>query len=642
MGWTIETWIFLTGFAFIAIASNQVSQYFPRIKLPLITGFLFCGILAGPYALDLIPREAIRNLRMIDEISVAFIAFAAGSELYVEEFRSRLRSIKWISFAQVLSTFTLCSLAVFYLGSSVPFLKGVPSAILISVALLSGSILIARSPSSAIAIINELRAKGPFTQTVLGVIVVSDVAVIVLFALSSSVADALLSNLGLNGRLLVLLVIELLLSLILGCLVGGLFHFLLGVRQIRKSYRTLIVLFTGYGVFLFTDWVTHFSASRLSFEISVEPLLICMIGSVLVANRSKYRAEFLKILHDAGPPIYVAFFTLTGASLAMDVLIQTWKIALILFGVRIVSLFVGSLVAGAVVGEPRRYQQYGWMAYVTQAGIGLGLAKEVSDHFPDWGGAFATLIISIIILNQLVGPPLFKWAFIRVGEAHPKAGTPHFDGVRDAIIFGLEDQSLLLARQLYDHGWEVKIASRKANQLPGLKATDVNIYPIQDLNLEALKSLEAGKADAIVTMLSDEENYKICELAYEHFGTASLVVRLGDRKNAERFHQLGALIVDPSTAIVSLLYYFVRSPSAVSLILGLSKDQDVVDLEVRNPDVHRVLLRDLRLPLDTLILAVRRRGRQLVSHGYTRLELGDRITVVGSAASLKEVTRRIS
>jgi len=48
-------------------------------------------------------------------------------------------------------------------------------------------------------------------------------------------------------------------------------------------------------------------------------------------------------------------------------------------------------------------------------------------------------------------------------------------------------------------------------------------------------------------------------------------------------------------------------------------------------------LRDLRLPISTLILSIRRHGQVLISHGYTRLEVGDTVTLVGTPESLKEV-----
>ncbi len=52
------------------------------------------------------------------------------------------------------------------------------------------------------------------------------------------------------------------------------------------------------------------------------------------------------------------------------------------------------------------------------------------------------------------------------------------------------------------------------------------------------------------------------------------------------------------------------------------------------------LQRDLRLPSDTLILAVKRKGQMLISHGYTRLRRGDIVTVVGSMESLEDLSLR--
>ncbi|MDI6687029.1 MAG: PTS sugar transporter subunit IIA [Desulfobacterales bacterium] len=279
------------------------------------------------------------------------------------------------------------------------------------------------------------------------------------------------------------------------------------------------------------------------------------------------------------------------------------------------------------------------MSFITQAGVGLGLAKQIVVEFPEFGSPLATVIISVIVLNQIIGPPMFKWAIRIVEEAHTRAETPEFDGRRDAIIFGLEGQSLALARSLSSYGWRVQIASMEVSN-ENIKVSDVDIFPISSLTLDVLHQLNAGQAEAIVTMLSDEENYRICELAYEHFGTKSLIVRLNNRANFDRFNALGALIVDPTIAVISLLDLFVRSPAATSLLLGMEENQSVSELELLNPNLHGIALRELRLPLDTLILSVRRHGQILISHSYTRLEVGDWITVVGSSKSLEEIALR--
>lgn len=637
----LEIIIIIAGFTVITLASRQIGGFFTKANLPLITGFLFTGIIAGPHLLGLISAEDVRNLRFVDEIALGFIAFFAGSELYLKELKGRLKSIRWVMLGLVVSTFTFGSLAVYMLSEFIPFMRAMPASGRIAVSLLAGAILVARSPSSAIAVVHELRAKGPFTKTVLGVTVIMDVVVIALFGINSSIADTLLTGLGFNASFILLLLAELVLSILAGYAVGKGLQIILA-SSLNRIVKTSLILLLGYAVFTMSAGIREWSHNQFPFEVLLEPLLICMIAGFVLTNFTTHRMEFSIILQDVGLPVYIAFFTLTGASLTLDVLARAWPIALALFSVRLGAIFVGSFSGGVLAGDPMRHNRVSWMAYITQAGVGLGLAKEVAVEFPEWGTAFATIIIAVIVANQIVGPPLFKWVLNLVGEAHSRAKTTEFDSRRDAIIFGLEGQSFALARQLTAHGWHVKVATRQVDFVKKMgESSDVDIYPIQDLSLAALKQLEAGQAEAIVTLLSDEENYQICDLAYEHFGTQNLIVRLNDRANFNRFHELGALIVDPSTALVSLLDHSVRSPSAASLMLGMETNQDVLELEVRNPELDGVAIRDMRLPMDMVILSVRRGEQMLISHGYTRLEVGDLLTVVGSVASLEQMALRL-
>ena len=136
----------------------------------------------------------------------------------------------------------------------------------------------------------------------------------------------------------------------------------------------------------------------------------------------------------------------------------------------------------------------------------------------------------------------------------------------------------------------------------------MKIKAIDGLTLESLIALDAKRADSVILMLSDKENYKICELIYEFVGTKNVIVRLDDRKYFKKFHELGCLIVDPDTAMVSLLDNFVRSPVAASMLLGTEEGQATIDLEVRDRSMHGVALRNLRLPSDVIILSVKRKG----------------------------------
>jgi len=165
-----------------------------------------------------------------------------------------------------------------------------------------------------------------------------------------------------------------------------------------------------------------------------------------------------------------------------------------------------------------------------------------------------------------------------------------------------------------------------------LDIVTVNSLSKPDLNLLKLKHTEAA-----ILMLDDERNYILASLLFEEFGTKDIVVRLNERQNFEIFHALGAKVIDPSTAIVSLLDHFVRSPNAASLLLGMDKGQDSLDIEVKNKDVAGLRLRDLRLPSDLIMLSLKRKGQLLITHGYTTLRVGDIVTLVGKHESLEDI-----
>jgi Trk K+ transport system NAD-binding subunit/Kef-type K+ transport system membrane component KefB len=623
-------------FVLIAVAAREIGRLFALVSLPRITGFLFTGIVAGPFVLGIIPEAAAHDLRALEEVALAFIAFAAGAELHLSDLKERLKSIAWVTAGLILFTFTFGSVAFLVLADFIPFMAEMPTAARIGVAILAGTILVARSPSAAIALINELRAKGPFVQTVLGVTVVLDFVVIVLFAVNSSVASTMLAAVDFKLTTVLLLILELVLSVLAGYVVAIMLMFSMSLHA-RSAVKSVLILLVGFLVYTGTFFVRDVTHQQLPFEIHLEPLLVSLIASLIVTNFSKYRSEFSNLLHQTSLPVYIVFFTLTGASLNLAILATTWPIALALFGVRLFGIFLGSFTGGVIAGESMRHNRIRWMGFVTQAGIALGLAREVAVQYPSFGTDFATIIIALVVLNETIGPIFFKWAIDNVGEAHARATTPAFDGVRDAIVFGLEAQSVVLARDLMGHDWQVKIAA-VGESVEQFTPDDIDVQHVGDADLRALEQLDAARADAVVCLLpSDEASYRICELVYEHYGIETVVVRLHDPANAPRFQELGAYVVDPSTATVSLVQEFVRSASTASMLLGMAGNQEIVEIEVQDPKLQGVLVRELTLPVDTLILSVRRHDQVLVSHGYTRLVCGDRVTVVGSTESLEEI-----
>ncbi len=625
---------FLVGFLIVAIAANEIAKVFQKIKFPLITGLIITGIIAGSSVLNFISPTAIHDLNFLNEIALSVIAFSAGSELYLNDLRSRINSIKWMTIGQLVITFVMSSIVIYFIASYIPFMAEMPSTHKIGVAILFATIFVARSPSSAIAVINEMRANGPFTKTVMGVTVVKDVLVIILFAICLSVAKALINDETTDILFFVILLFELLTSFALGYAVGK----ILQVPFLTKAdikMKGIAILIIGYGTYLFAHYVNIKSVELFQHEFILEPLLICIIGSFVLTNYSKHRIEFSEALEEISPIIYIIFFTLTGASLSIQTLMSVFGIAIALFFLRLITMFFGGIFGVYAANDFKKYAFIAWMPYLTQAGVALGLATVISDVFPVWGQQFETIVIAIIVINQLIGPPLFKWSLNYVKESHLRAKTPVVKSTRDSVIFGLEDQSISLANQLKKHNWESRIINFDTTIKK--EVSDFEVINLPSITYKSLKELNLENSEAVILMLSDEDNYKLAELIYEHIGVKEVVVRLENREYFEKFHKLGALIIEPATAIVSLLDHFVRSPNATSLLLGMDEGQDSMDIEIRNEDIHGMRLRDLRLPADILVLSIKRKGQLLVSHGYTRMRLGDTITLVGAENSLEEL-----
>jgi len=116
--------------------------------------------------------------------------------------------------------------------------------------------------------------------------------------------------------------------------------------------------------------------------------------------------------------VYALFFAIAGANLNISILKTAWVIATAMILTRVAALGISTYLGARIIGDPPAIQRYAWMGFMAQAGVTLGIANIVGERFPTWGLQVATIIIATIAVNQLVGPPAFRWILIRAGESH--------------------------------------------------------------------------------------------------------------------------------------------------------------------------------------------------------------------------------
>ena len=398
----------------LLLSGHVAGHVLSRLRLPRITGYLCVGMLTGPYLLGFLTREAVGQLGFLNELAVTFIALAAGGELRVADLKDRMKVILLTILSLTAIVFSIVTVFVWFTRSLLPFTAAFSSLQVLAVGMLFGVLAVARSPSSAIAIINETRALGPFTETALGVTVALDVLVIVLFGAAISFCEVVMTPAAaLDPGFIAGLSVEVLLGIGAGVAVGLALGYY--IDRVRANLP-LLLLGTALMVTSISHGVPAYLKESFNLTIHLEPLLICVTAGFTVQNVSRQGPHFIEAIESVSLPVYVLFFTLAGAGLNLDALMQTWTIALLLVGVRAAAIYVSAYAGGRLGGDPPRFNRIAGMAYLTQAGVSLGLALEVTRRFPGWGEAFVTVIVAVIAVNQMIGPIAMKQALTRAGE----------------------------------------------------------------------------------------------------------------------------------------------------------------------------------------------------------------------------------
>ncbi|HDL17614.1 MAG TPA: cation:proton antiporter [Bacteroidetes bacterium] len=404
-----DTFIFVEGsdlvysLGFIILFSFLIGKLVVKIGLPMITGYLLAGIAAGPQLSALMTQPVIQKLHLIDQIALGIIALTAGGELKLSVLKSQLKSISFIILFQLLLVYFAVGAGLYLLRNLLGFPVEYTTGAVFAMILFIATSAVANSPATAIAVITETKADGPITQRVIGITVAKDVIVLVLItgviAFSKMFLPAEVA--GGSGEIS-LLFINILISIGLGVGVGFLITlFLKYVNQDTPIFILGIV----------------FAMSALAETFHFELVLLCVAAGFIVENISSFGDELIRSIEESSLPVYVIFFSIAGASLDLEILQQFWQLAMVVVLLRMLATWYGSYRGSKLAGDEKYVQKFVWTGFIGQAGITLGLAILVGNLFADSFGPFLkTVIVSTIVINQIIGPVIFRIGLQKADE----------------------------------------------------------------------------------------------------------------------------------------------------------------------------------------------------------------------------------
>lgn len=403
---------------FLLLAAFVAGRIAGDFGLPRITGYIVLGLIVGPEVLGLVTEEDVAGLKLVDDIAISLIALSAGGELRLSELRARASSMLSIMVSEMTFVFVIVAGAVVLAADLLPITADRDTATVLVIALVFGSIAIANSPSVAIAVINETRSRGPVSSTILGVTVLKDVAVILMFAVALAVARAALTpEGGFDGAFFLGLGGEIGGSIAAGALSGAVIAALL---PRLRNHRVLFALGMAF--------LNAYVASILHLEV----LLMSLVAGFFLENISRVEGDpFVHALEQNALPVYAIFFALAGASIHLDDLAALWPFVAGFVLLRAGAIFSGTWLGARVSGAEPEVRRYAWLGFISQAGVTLGMVVIAARSFPEWGAELQTLFVAMVAVHELTGPILLQWGLKKSGEV----------GARDRAAPGEEDET---------------------------------------------------------------------------------------------------------------------------------------------------------------------------------------------------------
>jgi len=387
------------------------------LNLPRVSGYLVAGMLVSPSLTHLFSRQVIvQDLTILTEIALGVIAYSIGGSLVYERLKRLGRSILWITVSQAVGAFLITVLVLLVALPWLTRFSGPEYTFLgthLPMALIIGAISVATAPGAVLAIISELKASGPFTTTLLGVIALDDGLAIMFYALAATLAQELVEPEAMSWmKLAGWPVVEILGSVLLGILAGGYLKFM--GRLIRRREALLMVILG-----------TIFVVCGLAKLMHLSALLANMVLGFFVVNLERRHQDFFLVVEQIEEPLFGLFFCLAGAHLEVQAFLAAgFLIPLIMVG-RISGKQLGTWVGAAVSDAPKTVKRYLGMGLFPKAGVTVGLVLIAQDIFPGpVAGLLVNAVIGSVILNELIAPPLVKHALQKAGEtAMAEAGV---------------------------------------------------------------------------------------------------------------------------------------------------------------------------------------------------------------------------
>lgn len=391
------------------------------LGLPSVTAYLIAGILIGPHCLGRLGIAGIgftsmgnvEEFKIISDVALGFIAFTIGNEFRLSQLKKIGGQATFIGIWQAVVA-TLCVDAAliglhFALGGKLP----IPMAIIL------GAIAAATAPAATLMVVRQYKAKGKLTDLLLPIVAIDDAVGLIIFAISFGVAKAMVNGEFNFIAIAVEPILEIVCSLLLGAIMGVLFTVCEKFFNSNSKRLCLSITFV-----MLTVAISMLKFKVGGVHIGFSALLVCMMLGTMFCNLCDFSAEIMDKTDKWTVPLFALFFVLSGSELELSVFTD---VAIVGIGFayivsRMVGKYLGAYASSKITKCEPLTQKYLGITLMPQAGVALGMSATVmaSTEIGEIGVIVRNIILFSVLIYELFGPVMTKWALAKAGEISPK------------------------------------------------------------------------------------------------------------------------------------------------------------------------------------------------------------------------------
>lgn len=385
-----------------------VGKLVAKVHLPAILGWLITGMALGPHALGLLNSATMESawFTTTESLLESVVGLMIGTELIWSHMKRSGKQIVVTTITESLGTFFVVTLVfgVIFYFTSVP----------LYLAAMFGGIALATAPAPSLSIVNEAKAAGPVTSTLIPMAALDDlVGAVVFFAVVAYVS----SILSVTGTSFIATLAIVFAPVLIGAVTGAIAGLIM--RRTRSNAATIVSMLA---LLIGTALLAMYLNDNVLTGASLNFMLLGMAFSTAFANMipEEKLNGVMRVMNPVISGGLVVLILNLGAPLDYHLVFGAGIYTAVYIISRAVGKYSGAYIGAAITHAPSTVKKYLGFTLLPHSGVSLvftGVAVSIlSGPAPECAELIQGTIAAAAVINEIIAVFMARKGFEWAGE----------------------------------------------------------------------------------------------------------------------------------------------------------------------------------------------------------------------------------